>query len=116
MARKSKITHIIYFKNGWIAPWRHDTSQVPCIAFAVKSKRSMTFDEDFIFEEDFVAIMAVLEEDENLEDHFDKEVQEVWVYGLKKKIIASEFLGTLCRSVISVLFRSFAKMSLDSPY
>ena len=26
---------------------------------------------------DFDAIMAVLEEDEDLEDHFDKEVQEV---------------------------------------
>ena len=34
----------------------------------------------------------------------------------EKKIIASEFLGSLCRSVISVFFRSFAKMSLDSPY
>ena len=36
-----------------------------------------SFDEDFIFEEDFDAILAVLEEDEDLEDHFDKEVQEV---------------------------------------
>jgi len=53
-------------------------------AVAVKSKHSMAFDEDFIFEEDFDAIMAVLEEDEDLEDHFDKEVQEVWVYSLKK--------------------------------
>ena len=78
-------------------------------AFAVKSKHSMAFDKDFD------AIMAVLEEDEDLEDHFDKEVQEVWVYSLKK-IIASEFLGSLCHLVISVLFRSFAKMSLDSPY
>ena len=40
-------------------------------AFAVKSKHSMAFDKDFD------AIMAVLEEDEDLEDHFDKEVQEV---------------------------------------
>ena len=47
------------------------------LAFAVKSKQGMAFDKDFIFEEDFDAIMAVLEEDEDLEDHFDKEVQEV---------------------------------------
>lgn len=54
------------------------------LAFAVRSKQGMAFDKDFIFEEDFDAIMAVLEEDEDLEDHFDKEVQEVWVYSLKK--------------------------------
>ena len=46
-------------------------------AFAVKSKHIMAFDKDFIFKEDFDAITAVLEEDEDLEDHFDKEVQEV---------------------------------------
>ena len=40
-------------------------------AFAVKSKHSMVFDEDFD------SIMAVSEEDEDLEDYFDKEVQEV---------------------------------------
>ena len=35
--------------------------------------------EDFIFEEDFDAIMAVLEEDESLEGQFHEAVQEVRV-------------------------------------
>ena len=35
--------------------------------------------EDFIFEEDFDAIMAVLEEDESLECQFHEAVQEVRV-------------------------------------
>lgn len=35
--------------------------------------------EDFIFKEDFDAIMAVLEEDENLEEQFHEAVQEVRV-------------------------------------
>ncbi|PFX12250.1 hypothetical protein AWC38_SpisGene23823 [Stylophora pistillata] len=49
--------------------------------------------EDFIFEEDFDAIMAVLEEDENLEEQFHDVVQEV-----QRQDIACSIFQKVCKS------------------